>query len=158
MKCVLSCVLSLMLLAEAQRTATVTLTDSRTVTSTVHLSTNVSSRFKLRNLRWSFLINFYLKLACAQLVNVTGRCRQRRGFPAEEPVILVVDYHEHNWFNPQPFWQFIPTKTLRCHFNMNNFHIRPLMCDFEFQRRSHAFGDTLRLVAPSSDKFPSRES
>lgn len=67
------------------------------------------------------LIHFKLKLACAQLVNVTGRCRQRRGFPAEEPVILVMDYHEHNWFNPQSHWQFIPTQTFR--FIMNDLNI-----------------------------------
>ncbi|EFX82073.1 hypothetical protein DAPPUDRAFT_101458 [Daphnia pulex] len=91
------CLLSSMLmlrLTGAQRTTTVTWTEARTTTSTVHFSTN---------------------LACAQLVNVTGRCRQqRRGFPAaEQPVILVMDSHEHNWFNRhQPFWhQFIATQT-----------------------------------------------
>ncbi|XP_046642694.1 uncharacterized protein LOC124327741 [Daphnia pulicaria] len=90
--CVVLVISSMMvrLLAGAQRTTTVTLTEARTTTSTIHLSTN---------------------LACAQLVNVTGRCRQRRGFPAEEPVILVMDYHEPNWFNPQSHWQFIPTQT-----------------------------------------------
>lgn len=111
MKCILSCcVLALLFLVEAQRT--VTLTESRTITSTLHFSTNVSCNSN----SWIIMIKFMLllKFACAKLVNVTGRCRQRRGLPVEEPILLMMD--EPNWFNHhRPLLQFIHTKTFRYH-------------------------------------------
>ncbi|XP_032789980.2 uncharacterized protein LOC116927099 [Daphnia magna] len=73
-----------MLLVDGQRTSTYT--ESRTISTTIDFTSN---------------------LICVKLVNVTGRCRQQRGFASEQPLILMMDGPFH------PLSQFMPTQTLR---------------------------------------------
>lgn len=64
----------------------------------------------------SYILYIRLKFVCAKLVNVTGACRRRRGFPIDEPIILSfddeldqeIDAAFHSVLHPQ----FVPTRTL----------------------------------------------
>ncbi|KAI9563584.1 hypothetical protein GHT06_011048 [Daphnia sinensis] len=80
------------LVVDGQRTSTYT--ESRTISSTVDFSSN---------------------LICAKLVNVTGRCRQRRGFAMEQPILLMMDgpFHPPTDEYYHPLSQFMSTPTLR---------------------------------------------
>jgi len=73
-------------------------------------------------------------LPCAQLLNVTGVCRRRRGIPDEEPVILSFDdfFDDDNLFAPTPPKKVEPTARmlmpaieLPWSWNANPFDVQP---------------------------------
>jgi len=77
-------------------------------------------------------------LPCAQLLNVTGVCRRRRGIPDEEPVILSFDdffddfFDDDNLLAPTPpkkveptARMLMPTIELPWSWNANPFDVQP---------------------------------